>query len=369
MRSYRAGIVGLTGIAAGRGGAPPHASLGYVHPGSHAAAYARIPSVTVAGVCDLVPALCERFVQAWGATWPEVKTYHDYRQLLDEAHLDLLSVVTSDHRHAQIVVDAAEAGVKGIFCEKPIATTLADADRMIAACRAHGVVLSIDHTRRWRPLWHQARDLVRSGELGPLRRIVATLAGPRAMLFRNGTHLLDMVCFFAESEPAWLIAELDDTHRAYGPAYAGDGGRDPATDPGGSAYIHFTNGVRVFVNASKDAFAGWEFTLFCERGRLRVDDVTGAAEVRQAGVPSLGSGRPVRWLVPQASTTSGSLQAGLEELIAHVAAREPGEPPPSGLAPLVSPPEAGRRVLEILLGILQSNHAGSAKIMFPVTDA
>lgn len=363
---YRAGIIGLTGIAASRAAGPPAAALGVMHPGSHAAAYARIPATSVVAVCDVVPERCEEFAARWGDVWPDVETYPDYRQMLSAARLDLLSVVTPDNRHTQMVVDAAEAGVAGIFCEKPIATTLADADRMIEACERHGVVLSIDHTRRWRSLWHQARELVRSGELGPLRRIVATLSGPRAMLFRNGTHLLDMVCFFAESEPESVTAELDDEHTAYGPRYAGDGGRDPATDPGGSAYLKFKNGVRVFVNASKDAFAGWEFTLFCERGRMKVDDVTGAIEVWQPGVEGLGRSRPVRWLMPESSTTLGKLHGGLEEVIAHVEARRRGEAPP---APLVSPPQAARMVLEILLGILQSSHAGGARVAFPVRDA
>jgi predicted dehydrogenase len=366
MARYRAGIVGLTGIAAGRGAAPPDPILGHIHAGSHAAGYARIPSVEVVGACDLVPAMREQFVHTWGETWPGVETYEDYRQMLQEGRLDLLSVVTSDHRHAQIVVDAAAAGVQGIYCEKPIATTLADADRMIAACREHNVVMSIDHTRRWRPLWHQVRGLLHSGEVGSLRRIVANLAGPRAMLFRNGTHLLDMTCFFAESETEWVVAELDDEHRAYGPVYAGDGGRNPAFDPGGSAYIRFKNGVRAFVNASKDAFSQWEFTLFCDRGRIKVDDASGAAQVWQPGAQGLGGGRQVSWLMPEAHTSVGSLQAGLEEIIAHLEARERGETPP---APLVSPPEAGRQVLELLLGILQSNHAGNTKVTFPVKDA
>jgi len=365
VAKYRAGIVGLTGIAASPGGAPPVPALGYVHPGSHAAAYARVPEVTVAGFCDLVPALGEQFTKNWGHVWPEAKFYTDYRQMLTEAKLDLLSVVTSDHRHAQIVVDAAAAGVKGIFCEKPIATTLADADRIIGACKEHGVVLSIDHTRRWRAVWHQARNLIRSGDVGPLRRIVATLGGPRAMLFRNGTHLIDMVCFFAESEPESVIAELDDEHRSHPPRYAGDGGRDPATDPGGSAYVRFKNGVRVFVNASKDAVATWEFTLFCERGRIRVDDVTGALEVWQREPGGASGGRPVRWLIPEEHTSTGNLQGGIQEIIAHLEAKERGQAPP---ASLLSPPEAARQGLSILLGILQSSAAGSAKVSFPIED-
>lgn len=365
MPTYRAGIVGLTGIAAGGGGDGPAAPLGAVHAGSHAAAYAQIPSTQVVAVCDLVPTLTARFLEQWGGVWSGVQTYTDYTQMLSEQRLDLLSVVTSDHRHAQIVVDGAAGGVQGIYCEKPIATTLADADRLIEACRVANVVLSIDHTRRWRAIWHQARELIRSGALGPLRGIVATLSGPRAMLFRNGTHLLDMVCFFAESAPAWLTAELDDEHRAYGPVYAGQGGRDPALDPGGSAYIHFQNGVRAFINASKTAFAGWEFVLTCEKGRLRVDDITGAVEVWQPGTDEVGRGHVARWLLPEAHTASGGLRAGIEEIIHHVEARREGRDP---AAPLVSPPAAGRQVLEILLGILQSSHAGSTKVTFPVHD-
>ena len=365
MAVYRAGIVGLTGIAASTAGKAPDGVLGELHGGSHAAAYSQIPSTRVVGACDLVPALTEQFVERWGATWPEARPYSDYRRLLAEGSLDLLSVVTSDHRHAQIVVDAAEAGVKGIYCEKPIATTLADADRMIAACRANGVVLSVDHTRRWRPIWHQARNLIRSGEVGALRRIVATLSGPRAMLFRNGTHLLDMVSFFADADPAWVVAELDDEHRAYGPVYAGDGGRDPAFDPGGSAYIHFQNGVRAFINASKDGFAGWEFHLYCDKGRIRVDDSSGAADVWQSATADGDKFRPVRWLLPEANTSTASLRAGIEEIITHVEAGKEGR----AVEPLVSPPQAGRRVLEILLGILQSNAAGTAKVTFPVADA
>ena len=366
MPTYRAGIVGLTGIAASAPAAPPSPVLGSVHGGSHAAAYARHPNVEVVGACDLVPERCEEFLERWGDRWPNVETYGDYRAMLSAGKLDLLSVVTSDHRHTQIVVDAAEAGVKGIYCEKPFATTLADVDRMVEACRKHNVVISVDHTRRWRPLWYQVRTLIRSGELGELRRIVASLAGPRAMIFRNGTHLLDMICFFADSEPEWLMGELDDEHRDYPPRYAGDGGRDPATDPGGSAYIHFKNGVRAFLNASKTSFSAFELMLFCDKGRVRVDDATGAAEVWQPGVAELAQGKPVRWLLPQAAVTTGALEAGLSELISHVETAQQGKAPP---APLASPPEAGRRVLEILLAILQSNHAGSAKVTFPVSDA
>jgi predicted dehydrogenase len=353
MAHYRAAVVGLSGIAAGPRQPAPDPVLGEAMPHSHVAAYAAVPTTTVVAVCDLVPGLIEQFRREWGAVFPEARGYTDYREMLaKESPIDLISVVTPDHRHAQIVVDAVAAGVKGVFCEKPIATTLADADRIIAACQQRGVPLLIDHTRRWYPEYLEARRLVRAGAIGPLRRIVATLGGPRAMLFRNATHLIDAICFFAESEPAWLMGELDEEQRAYGPRYAGDGGRDPATDPGGSAYLHFANGVRAFVNASKRTPGNFELDLFGETGRLRIGTHVGEVWRDLPNGPAAVS----RLATPP--PTRAYLVAAIEELIALV---ESGGTASSG------GPE-GRRVLSILLGILQSNAAGSARVTFPVQD-
>lgn len=372
MTVHRAAIIGLTSIAAGHAPAPPHPTFGHVHGDNHAAGYAPIGGVTVVGACDLVPERNAGFTATWGHRWPEARTFVDYRAMLAETRPDILSVVTPDHRHADIVVTACEMGVRGIYCEKPIATMLADADRIIAACRAHDVVLSVDHTRRWRQVWHQARNLAQSGDLGPVRRIVATLAGPRAMLFRNATHLVDMVNFFADSDPAWVMADLDESHAAYGPRYAGDGGHDPATDPGASAYVRYANGVRAFICANKDGVARFELRVECEHGRIAIDDGSGAAEVTQLAKAAPGGGdaqgapRTMRWLLPAAPVAWGGLEAGLREVIAHVDAKAAGTAPP---APLVSTGEDARRTLSVLLGILQSQQAGNAKVAYPITDA
>jgi predicted dehydrogenase len=322
-------------------------------PHSHAGAYAAVPSTEVVAVCDLLPERVEQFRQSWGATFPDARGYADYREMLARERIDLLSVVTPDDRHAQIVVDAVEAGVRAIFCEKPIATTLADADRIIAACAARGVPLLIDHTRRWRPEYVAARDLLRVGAIGPLRRILATLGGPRAMLFRNGTHLLDMVCYFAEAEPAWVVGELDDEQAGYGPRYAGDGGRDPATDPGGSAYLHFANSVRALVSASKGTPPNFELDLIGERGRLRIG--THLAELWRLDEAGRASLTPLA----RPPTTRADLVAAVEELVGLVERGGQGS----------STGQDGRRVLSILLAILQSSAAGGRRVDFPVVDA
>jgi hypothetical protein len=67
-----------------------------------------------------------------------LREYTDYRQMLEQERPDLVSVVPPDDHHAAPVIAAAESGVKGIICEKPLAGSLADADRMIEAVERSG---------------------------------------------------------------------------------------------------------------------------------------------------------------------------------------------------------------------------------------
>jgi myo-inositol 2-dehydrogenase / D-chiro-inositol 1-dehydrogenase len=79
--------------------------------------------------------------------------------------------------HADLVVAAAGAG-KGVFCEKPMALTLADADRAIAAARAAGVVLQVGFNRRFAPDWAAARALLEDGRLGTPRLLRSVTRDP-----------------------------------------------------------------------------------------------------------------------------------------------------------------------------------------------
>ena len=68
--------------------------------------------------------------------WPDVRLHTECKEMLRQEQPEIVSVVTPDHLHTDITVDAAEGGVKAILCEKPIATTLADADCMIETAEA-----------------------------------------------------------------------------------------------------------------------------------------------------------------------------------------------------------------------------------------
>eukprot|EP01052_Picozoa_sp_SAG31_P001211 SAG31_NODE_41_length_31342_cov_8.029286_1_plen_269_part_00 len=119
------------------------------------------------------------FEANYAAVYPELNIYSSHKEMLaKEPQLDIVTVGVSDHRHADIVVDAANAGVKGIFCEKPLATTLEDTDRMLAACEQNGVILSVDHTRRFLPIWRYCKEqLVDKGAIGEIQYIIARLHG------------------------------------------------------------------------------------------------------------------------------------------------------------------------------------------------
>lgn len=353
QRTYRVGIVGCGGIAIGRSERTASA-LRWPLPHSHASAYHAVPRTEVVAVCDVVPEATARYVETWGP----VATYTDYRAMLDREKLDLLSIVTPDDRHTDIFVDACAAGVKGIFCEKPLATTLADVDRMIGAAERHRTKALVDHLRRFDAFYRQAKLLIAEGVIGSVVRVVGTMGGERAMLFRNGTHLIDTLCYLIDSEPAWLIAELDDAEAGYGTDYRGNGGRDAATEPGASGYIHFRNGVRAFYNGSKAAFSKglkgatgsyFEIDLQGESGRICIGD-------QIAELWTVGAGHGLaRQPLPQTIEMKAPMVTAIEDLIDLI------ERDGDGTAGL----RDGRLTLEILLGLLASASRGSEKVTFP----
>ena len=350
MNRYRSAIVGLSGIGARRpepaSGIPVFGVTGR----SHAAAYHQHPQTEVVAVCDIRPEAVSEFREQWGDVWPDVNCYTDYKELLEREQPDIVSVVTPDHLHADITIEAARGSARAVLCEKPIATTLADADRMIEATAREGVLLSVEHTRRWSHEFHLVRQLIRSGTYGSLRNIVANLYGPRAMLFRNGTHTVDMICFFAESDPEWLTAILEPGFEEYG-EYLGDGGHDPASEPAANAFIQFANGVRAYYNGVKSNFTGMQFELLLDDARIEVSDrrttvITSSGHLDWA-YQDLVSDRAFA-LVHQAGAV-----AELVHVLDHGGTLE-------------SPGPEGRKSLEILLAILHSHVEGNAKVALPL---
>lgn len=348
----RAGIIGLSWIAADPAGSASTEELGTAPPYSHASAFEAIGDIEVAAVCDISADSRDAFVSRWSHRWPHIEAFADLDRML-ATPLDLVSVVTPDHLHGSMILRCLDAGVPMIFSEKPFTTDLAEADRVLEKIDAVDATVGVNHTWRWRPEVGEALSVIRSGALGPLSHIVIEAGGPRAMLYRNLSHFLDLAIHLADAEPQWVSGELEKGNEGYGLSYAGDGGRDPERDPGATASIGFATGVRAHVSGLKAAVPDVVIQAVCRDGRITIDTLGG----RTVSVPRTGDGTPgavsgpvIQALKPRFSRWG--MQAAIADLIdAHRRGTEPS-----------SSARSARRTVAVIDAILRSHAAGSSRV-------
>ena len=149
---------------------------------------------------------------------------------------------------------------------------------MIEAVERNNTAMTVSHTRRWMPIFHKARELVRDKTYGELKILTASMYYSRAMMFRNGTHIFDILCFLADARPEWLIAELEEGFDGFD-RYRGDGGNEISSEPSANAYIKFANGVRAksgrpMMAGSLNRLNRKRFTVAWSSGPPRLNSTT-----------------------------------------------------------------------------------------------
>jgi predicted dehydrogenase len=166
----------------------------------HAQAICASPLASLVAVCD--PDIERRTATAerFGAA-----AYDDARQLLAEQELDAVTIATPDHLHVEPALAAIEAGCH-VFCEKPLATEVDQAQRLVRAAAERGVHLAVDYNRRFAFGYRTARQQLDQGSIGKLDYIVLRVSDrtPRAEVARNPyvmfttllTHHLDLMRYF-----------------------------------------------------------------------------------------------------------------------------------------------------------------------------
>lgn len=198
QRIFRAAAIGDTGhydkAGAYRGFAGGH--------GLHLP-YQHLPRVEMVAVADADADAREAGMRESGAA----RAYADYREMLETERPDIVSICSRHAaRHEEMVLAAAASGAH-VYVDKPFAPDLAAADRMIAACAAHGVRLAVAHQSRFVEPFLTARDLLRSGEIGRLLSMTARgkedHRGGGEDLMCCGVHVLDAMRFFA-GDPLWV---------------------------------------------------------------------------------------------------------------------------------------------------------------------
>jgi scyllo-inositol 2-dehydrogenase (NAD+) len=351
LANYRTAIIGLSWIATDPPGPASDPVLGTSVPYSHAAALAAIPNVDVVAGCDIVPGLRDQFLERWRHRWPDARVYESYAELYEKERPELVTIATPDFLHADPFIKAVQSGARGIFVEKPLATSLDEATRMVEAARAKGVVVNVDFTRRWAPNYVTARALVDQGRIGKLSQVIIEIGGERAMLWRNHPHAIDLMAYYAGADPEWVVGELEKGYEQYGTVYKGDGGKTTSSEPAANYYVAFRNGVRGYLTGMKDTIPGLVVTLRGNIGRLQVDEET----VRLTASEMVGSGPTAGHTTPRTETivpqwTVAGMEGGIRDLIAGL---ETGRP-------TAGPAEHAWRSAAILDGVLRSQVNGNA---------
>jgi predicted dehydrogenase len=163
-------------------------------------------------VCDLQPELAEACARDLG-----VRAYTDFGAMLAGETPDVVAVCTPNTSHCRLTLQAAEAGVRGIYCEKPMAVNLRDAREMVAACEARGVRLVINHQRRLGGDLVQARRLIESGAIGDVLSWRGYCAGD---VLSDGSHVVDSLLALAGDPVIRSVAGQVHRDVTVGPATA-----------------------------------------------------------------------------------------------------------------------------------------------------
>jgi predicted dehydrogenase len=167
-----------------------HAGLYTILPVSHAASYKSTPGFELVAAANRGQ---EKLV-AFGERWAVRALYTDFREMVRQEQPDIVSVCTQSPEKAEITIAAAEAGVKAVVVEKAMATSMAEAEAMIAACERNNTFLAVNHPYRFSPLIRRTRQLIEEGAIGPLTNVTAHALGG---MLHVGTHVFDLLRFWA----------------------------------------------------------------------------------------------------------------------------------------------------------------------------
>ena len=160
----------------------------------HAHVYSQLPQAELVAVCDLDEQQARSIAEKYNV--PHV--YTDYQELLANPDIRAVSIATPDFAHREIAVAAAKAG-KHILVEKPLATTVEDAQAILAAVDENGVKLMVDFHNRVNPPFLTAKQSIIDGELGDLKYIYARLS--------NTTFVAtQMLSWASKSSALWFLA-------------------------------------------------------------------------------------------------------------------------------------------------------------------
>jgi predicted dehydrogenase len=246
-------------------------SAAHLHSGAYGPALNELPNVEFVGLYDNDPERGKERAEAW-----KTRYFADREALLNEG-LDGVVITSENIRHKENCLAAAAHRVN-VLCEKPIATTAADAEEMIKACRDAGVILMTAFPCRFSPATVRLKEAVDSGSLGKILAIKGTnrgrnpggwfndlsLSGGGAVIDHT-VHVADLMRWITGAEPKTVFAEIDNSfhHTDF--------------DDTGTMFIRFDNGMFATIDCSwsrPKCYPTWgdvTMEVIGEKGSMYVD--------------------------------------------------------------------------------------------------
>ncbi len=230
----------------------------------------------VAGATRTISPEIEAFAKQHG-----LRVAANYEALLADQAIDAVVLSTPHSQHAEQVIAAAKAR-KHVFCEKPFTLTKKEAEEAVAATRKAGVTLGLGYNRRFHPEMTKLREQVRSGDLGTILHIEATMTFPNALFLkpshwrahRNetpaggltpmGVHAVDgMIDLAGEIDHVYCqsfrrVVEID-------------------SDDTTSILFRMKNGMSGYLGTMTATGPGFSFQVFGSKGWVRLEGVTHVA--------------------------------------------------------------------------------------------
>jgi predicted dehydrogenase len=299
-----------------------------------------------------------------------VKAYPDYKVMLAEAKPDIAAICARHiHEHRDMIVAAIEAGVKGIYIEKPFVRTLAEADEVVKLCAEKGVRLAIAHRNRYHPVLETVKQLVAAGEIGELKEVRVRgkqdQRGGGLDLWVLGGHGFNLATLFTGPAVSCEATVLVDGRPATkADVHEGDEGVGPIVGDEVHARYQTKSGIPLYFDSKKGAstkgapFGTW---LVGSKGiiSLQIDEEPLAVLERDGvklWITTGGVGKPEP--VADIKLVNGGHHGAVRDLLAAIAdKREP-----------LCGPEAGRETVEMTLAVFASFAAGGKKVAVPLTD-
>ena len=204
-----------------------------------------------------------------------------YEQVLADPAVQAVVLATPHSLHSQEVIAAAKAG-KHVFCEKPFALTKADADAAVAATKKAGVTLGLGYNRRFHPEMTKLRNKVRSGELGTILHIEATMTFPNGLMLKPDAWRADKhetPCGALTPMGVHAIDGMIDLCGPISQVYCQSFRRvvEVDSDDTTSMLFRMKEGMSGYLGTMTATGPGFSFQVFGSKGSVRLEGMTHVA--------------------------------------------------------------------------------------------